>query len=116
MRKDRVYKQSICLNYNTFDITSVYCGCYAGKGQTASCKHIHVGAFCYAFVEFCTSVKLPNFPTCTDKPQAWNKPGPMKVEVILVEDFTERKARVEDFTERKALTLRKQEKIQHMVE
>ena len=68
MRKDQVYKQSMCLNWKTLDITGAYCGCPAGKGPTASCKDI--GALCYAFVEFCTSGKLPNFLTCTDKLQS----------------------------------------------
>ena len=74
MLKDRVYKQSMSLNSKTLDIPGAHCGCPPGKGPTASCKHI--GALCYAFVEFCTSGKLPNFLTCTDQLQAWNRPRP----------------------------------------
>lgn len=73
MRKDRVYKQSMCLNCSSLDITGAYCGCPAGKGPTASCKHI--GALCYAFVEFCTSGKLPNFLTCTDNYKLGTSPN-----------------------------------------
>ena len=46
MRKDRVYKQSTCLNYKTLDITGACCGCPAGKGPTASCTCKHIGALC----------------------------------------------------------------------
>ena len=92
MRKDRVYKLMMSLNLKTFNITAAACGCPAGKGPFASCKHI--GALCYAFVEFCASGSLPDFLTCTDKLQAWNKPKPKKVEPIPVEDFYRRKTEI----------------------
>ena len=92
MRKDRVYKLLLSLNLKTFDITSAACGCPAGKGPLASCKHI--GALCYAFVEFCSSGSLPDFLTCTEKLQAWNKPKPKKVEPIPIENFCRRKAEI----------------------
>ena len=92
MRKDCVYKLMMSLNLRTFDITTAACGCPAGKGPFASCKHIE--ALCYAFVEFCASGSLTYFLTCTDKLQAWNKPKPKKVEPIPVEDFCRRKTEI----------------------
>ena len=50
------------------DVTTATCGCSAGKGPVASCKH--VGALCYASAEFCSSGKLPEFFTDTQKLQA----------------------------------------------
>ena len=44
----------------------------------ASCKH--VGAVCYALVEFCKSGKLPDSLTCTQWLQEWKKSRPRKVE------------------------------------
>ena len=46
MRKDRVYKVLMTLDCKTYNINTATCGCPAGKGPTASCKH--VGALCYA--------------------------------------------------------------------
>ena len=81
MKKD-VYKVSLSLCENSFDIETAVCGCKAGKGPKASCKH--VGALCYAFAEFCKSGHLPDFLTCTEQLQKWNQPRPRKVEVIPV--------------------------------
>ena len=58
MKKDIVYKLVLSLN-SKCDIETANCGCKAGKGPKASCKH--VGALCYAFAEFCGSVQLPDF-------------------------------------------------------
>jgi len=52
------------LDLKTFDVTAAVCGRPVAKGPSASCKHI--GALCYALVEFCTSEKLPDFLTCTE--------------------------------------------------
>jgi len=38
------------LDLKAFDVTAAVCGCPAGKGPSASCKHI--GAPCYVLVEF----------------------------------------------------------------
>ena len=92
MQKDRVCKLMMSLNLRTFDITTATCGCPTGKGPFASCKHI--GALCYTFVEFCASGSLPDFLTCTDKLQTWNKPKSKKVEPIPVEDFCRRKTEI----------------------
>ena len=88
MRKDWVYKLIIHLGSN-LNIISAQCGCPAGKGPTASCKHI--GALCYALANLCASGKLPDFITCTEKLQEWNKPRGKKVQPIPVEDFIDRK-------------------------
>ena len=59
MRKDRMYKLLLCLDLNTSDIVSAECGCPAGKGPCASCKH--TGTLCYALEEFSRLRKLPEF-------------------------------------------------------
>ena len=64
----------------------------AGKGPTASCKHI--GALCYALANFCACGKLPDFITCTEKLQEWNRPHGRKVQPIPVEDFIDRKHKI----------------------
>jgi len=50
MQKDHIYKLIISLDLKTFDVTAAVCGHPAAKGPSASCKHI--GALCYALVEF----------------------------------------------------------------
>jgi len=74
------------------DTTGASSGCPAGKGPKASCKH--VGALCYALVEFSTSGRVPHFLTSTDKPQAWHKSKPRKVEQIPVTSFSKRKQEI----------------------
>ena len=69
----------------SWDINSAICGCPAGKGPSASCKHI--GALCYALVNFCSSGHLPDFITCTDLMQEWNKPCPKKHKPITVDEL-----------------------------
>ena len=73
-KKDNMYKMTMCLCKGSSDINSTLCGCPAGKGPCASCKHI--GALCYALANFCSSGQLPDFITCTDTLQAWNRPCP----------------------------------------
>jgi len=85
MKKDRIYKLLLSLNYNSFDIIHAQCECPAGKGPTATCKHI--GALCYTFQNFCEHGMLPNFLTCTQKLQEWNRPRPRKVDPIPVVDI-----------------------------
>ena len=80
MKKDRVYKVFLSLEATSWDIATAECGCPAGKGPNASCKD--VGALCYALVEFFKSGKMPDFLTCTQQLQEWNKPRPRKVEPI----------------------------------
>ena len=59
MRKDRIYNLLMSIDQNCYDITAANCDCPAGKGPSASCKH--VGALCYALVEFFASGKYQNF-------------------------------------------------------
>ena len=92
MRKDRVYKVVISLHKDSFDVVTACCGCPAGKGPTASCKHI--GAVCYAVVSFCTLKRLPDFATPTEKLQEWNRPRPRKVEPIPVTELSERRREI----------------------
>ena len=89
MRKDRIYNLLMSIDQNCYDITAASCDCPAGKGPSASCKH--VGALCYALVEFCASGKIPDFLTCTDRLQQWNKPRPKKIDPIPVAEFSKRK-------------------------
>ena len=92
MRKDRVYKVVVCMDENAFDIIGAECGCPAGKGPCGSCKHI--AAVCYALEEFSRLGKLPEFATCTDRLQAWNKPRQKKVPIIPVHELNARRCKI----------------------
>ena len=59
-----------------FDVVFAECGCPAGMGPHASCKHI--GGLCYALQVFTRIGKYPQYLTCTDKLQEWNKPRPKR--------------------------------------
>ena len=85
MKKDKMYKMIMSLCKGSWDINSAMCGCPAGKGPSASCKHI--GALCYALANFCSSGCLPDFITCTDVMQEWNKPCPKKHKPITVDEL-----------------------------
>lgn len=85
MKKDRVYKLLIALNNSNFDIVHAQCECPAGRGPTATCKHI--AALCYAFQNFCEHGMLPDFLTCTERLQQWNRPRARKVDPIPVESI-----------------------------
>ena len=50
MSKDRIYHLLLSLGLPSFDIISAECRCPAGKGPTASCKHL--GGLCFALEEF----------------------------------------------------------------
>ena len=89
MKKDRVYKTEMELENSSFDIRRAQCGCPAGRGPTASCKHI--AALCYALEEFSRLRRLPEFRTSTDKLQTWNQPRPRKLDPIPVETLHTRK-------------------------
>ena len=54
------------------------------------CKHI--GALCYALEEFSRLRKLPEFLTCTEKLQEWNRPRPKKLAIIPVADLAARRS------------------------
>ena len=89
MRKDRVYLIVIGLDSLSHEVLSAQCGCAAGMGPKASCKHI--AALCYALEEFTRLRHLPEFLTCTDKLQTWNQPRPRKLQTIPVESLRQRK-------------------------
>ena len=90
MRKDRVYKILLFLDLESSDIVAAECGCPAGKAPCASCKHI--GAMCFALEEFSRFGHLPEFLTCTDQLQQWNRPRPKKLEVIPVAKLSSRRS------------------------
>ena len=67
MKKDRVYKLVMKLDSRSCEIEKAQCGCPAGRGPKASCKHI--AALCYALEEFTRLRQLPDFMACTDRLQ-----------------------------------------------
>ena len=89
MRKDRVYKVIVSLRKPGLEVISAQCGCPAGKGPNASCKHI--AALCYALVNFYQCGKLPDFLVCTQKLQEWNRPRAKRVDLISVENLGARR-------------------------
>ena len=82
MRKDRVYKLLLTMKRTTLDVISAQCGCPGGKGPHATCKHI--AALCYGFQNFCEHQSMPDYLTCTQQLQQWNKPRQKRVEPIPV--------------------------------
>ena len=80
MWKDRVYKVFLCMDVNVYDVIGAECACPAGKGACGSCQH--TVAVCYALEEFSRLGELPEFATCTDRLQEWNKPRQKKVPII----------------------------------
>lgn len=89
IKKDRVYKLVMQLDGQSIEIEGAQCGCPAGRGPKASCKHI--AALCYALEDFSRLQQSPDFLTCTDRLQTWNQPRPKKLEPIAVEDLRTRK-------------------------
>ena len=92
MKKDRVYKIELQLEESSFEISAAQCGCPAGRGPRASCKHI--AALCYALEEFEKVTRIPEFQTCTDKLQTWNQPRPRKLDPMPVENLRTRKQEI----------------------
>ena len=88
MKKDRIYKLKLALN-SQCDVIVAECGCPAGKAPHGSCKHI--GALCYALAEFCKLGITPQFLTCTDRLQSWNKPRARKLYPIPVDELGSRR-------------------------
>ena len=56
MKKKVQYSIVFIISRGTLAITHAACGCLAGKGPLATCKHI--GAFCFTLEEFCRLGKL----------------------------------------------------------
>jgi hypothetical protein len=75
------------MNKGTLDILSAQCGCPGGRGPIATCKHI--AALCYGFQNFCEHVSIPDFLTCTEQLQQWNRPCPRHVDPIPVASIKE---------------------------
>ena len=92
MKKDKMYKMMVSLCKGSWDINSALCGCPAGKGSSASCKHI--GALCYALTKFCSLCQLREFVTCTDVLQQWNRPCPKKQDPIAVDKLKLRRQEI----------------------
>ena len=86
-----MYKMIMSLCKGSWDINSALCGWPAGKGPSASCKHI--GPLCYALANFCSSGRLPDFITCTDVMQEWNKPCPKSTIPLLLMNYNLQKGR-----------------------
>lgn len=55
---------TICLSFDSFDITGAECGCPAGKGPNATGKHI--GGLCYDLKEFSLIKKNPEYRTSSN--------------------------------------------------
>ena len=89
MRKDRVYCVKIALQSSSFDIIGAECGCPAGHGPNGSCKHI--GALSYALADFIRFRASPDYQTCTDVLQQWNRPRSRRVEPIPVDQLGDRR-------------------------
>ena len=89
MRKDRIYHLLLLLGLPSFDIISAECGCPAGKGPTASCKHL--GGLCFALEEFSRLGEIPDYIACTSKLQEWNKPRPKKLDILPVTNLSARR-------------------------
>ena len=85
MRKDQVYKLILILDSESYNVVGAECGCPAGKGPHASCKH--VGAPCYAYSHI---GRGPDFLTCTDKLQECNKPRQKRLDALPVTSLTSR--------------------------
>ena len=73
MRKDRVYKIIMRIHHTSGEIQFAKCGCVAGKGPRACCKHI--ASVCYALENFSRLfLDEPEEIACTDLLQKWNQP------------------------------------------
>ena len=81
----RVYCVQMALQNSSFDIVSAECGCPAGCGPTGSCKHI--GALSYALADYVRFRSSPDYQTCTDTLQSWNRPRACKVDPIPVDQL-----------------------------
>ena len=75
MKKDRTYKVQLSLSVSGWDIIGANCECPAGQGPAATCE---VGT-------------IPQFFTCTQRIQEWNKPRDKKLSPTTVTDLKEHK-------------------------
>ena len=82
MKKDRVYILKLVLKLKKHDMVSAECGCPAGLGLKGSCKHI--AALTYALADFSHHGSLPEYQTCRQLLQQWNRPRQQHVDIIPV--------------------------------
>ena len=92
MKKKIQYSIVFIISCSTSAITHAACGCPAGKGPLATCKHI--GAFCFTLEEFCRLGKLRDLVTCTDQLQSWHHPKPAKPQMIAVAELVSRRKEI----------------------
>ena len=85
MRKDRIYLLRMAVQCNGYDIVHDKCGYPARKGPHGSRKH--TAALSFALVDFCRHGVLPEFLTCTDKLQQWNRPRDHHIDPIPVDQL-----------------------------
>ena len=85
MKKDRTYKLQLLLERDTLHIRGAECGCPAGRGPQASCKHI--GALCYVMEKFGRLKEIPGYRTCTDQLQVWNRPRPKRLNPVPAQEL-----------------------------
>ena len=96
MKKKVQYKLALTISGKTAAITRAECGCPAGEGPLATCKHI--GAFCFTLEEFCRLGRTRGFLTCTDQLQSWNQPKPAKPVMIPVTELDSRRQELSALT------------------
>ena len=52
------------------------------------------GALCYLFMGFCESGTIPEFFTCTQRLQEWNRPRAKKLDAKAMTDLKEHKINI----------------------
>ena len=85
MKKDILYNVNVTID-KSGEILTAACGCPAGVGPMASCKHIC--ALCYALEEFYRIKQLRSPHSHTSQLQKWNHPRKRKLDSCSVNDIT----------------------------
>ena len=84
--KQKTYKIDLVQHKDTNHIHEANCVCPAGKGPHGSCKHI--ATLCYALDTFCKTGEIPDYVTCTDREQVWNRPPkPKKIKPVPAQEL-----------------------------
>ena len=73
----------LILDLGTFNVVGAECGRPAEKGPHALRKHVG-GSLSFTLEEYSRLEKCPEYLTCTDKVQEWNKPRQRKLDSLLV--------------------------------
>ena len=84
MKKTIIYSLRMVLK-DDCSIVGAECGCPAGKGPAASCKHI--AALCYSLDKFCKSQQIPQLLSPTNQLQTWNQPRAKKLKPVSVQNL-----------------------------